>query len=221
MQRRVTPELLDHDLGTVREIQDSFEDLKEINHWFGGTPATVRLIRDAAQLTGLQDISLLDIGAGRGDVPLAAVNRLRLYGIALKVTLLDRCWTHLPGNGTPSVSADAMRLPFRDDAFDIVSCSLFAHHFDPEPLRALLTEALRVSRHAVVVNDLIRSRLHLWLVYLWYPRFRSRISYVDGLASVRAAYTIPEMKSVVETLGVRDVRFSKHPLYRMGVVIRK
>jgi len=212
---------LDYDLGTAKEVKDSFEDLKEINHWFGGTRATIRLLREAAKTTGLHDISLLDIGAGRGDVPHAAVAGLRQHGLRLKIALLDRCWTHLPGNGTPSVSADAMHLPFRDDAFDIVSCSLFAHHFDPESLRALLAEALRVSRHAVVVNDLIRSRLHLWLVYLWYPRFRSRIAYVDGLASVRAAYTIPEMASVVETLGARDYSFSRHPLYRMGVIIRK
>lgn len=221
MQRRSTPELLDHDLGTAQEVRDSFEDLKEINHWFGGTRATIRLLREAAKTTGLQDISLLDIGAGRGDVPLAAIDGLRQDQVRFRVTLLDRCWTHLPGNGTPSVSADAMHLPFGDDSFDIVSCSLFAHHFDPESLRGLLTEALRVSRHAVVVNDLIRSRLHLWLVYLWYPRFRSRISYVDGLASVRAAYTIPEMEAILGTLEAREVRISKHPLYRMGVIIRK
>ena len=53
-------------------------------------------------------------------------------GITLQVTLLDRLWSHLPTNGVPAVSGDAMRLPFCDDAFDVVSCSLFAHHFEPE-----------------------------------------------------------------------------------------
>ena len=98
-----------------------------------------------------------------------------------------------------------MRLPFRDNAFDVVSCSLFAHHFDPDPLRLIMGEALRVSRRAVIINDLIRSRLHLLLVYLGLPLFRSRITWHDAPASVRAAYTIREMKAILAGLPARQV----------------
>jgi SAM-dependent methyltransferase len=114
-----------------------------------------------------------------------------------------------------------MHLPFRDNAFDVVSCSLFAHHFDPEPLLRIMGEALRVSRRAVIINDLIRSRLHLLLVYLGLPLFRSRITWHDAPTSVRAAYTIPEMRSSLAGLPSQRTTISTHLLFRMGVILWK
>ena len=133
----------------------------------------------------MKELSLLEIGSGEGHVPLGAKRALSHDGISVSVTLLDRRWTHLPAGDVASVCGDAMRLPFRDDAFDVVSCSLFAHHFDPEQLRLIVAESLRVSRRAVFINDLIRSRLHLLLVYLGLPLFRSRITWHDAPASVK------------------------------------
>ncbi len=159
MQREVRAELLDDDLGTPAELADSLRDLNHINDWFGGTRATTQLIRRIADRSAATELSLLEIGAGLGHVPLAAKQRLAGSGLALRVTLLDRLWTHLPGNGVPAVSANAMQLPFRDGAFDVVSCSLLAHHFSPVALPRLCEEALRVARRAVLINDLIRSRV--------------------------------------------------------------
>ncbi|HZD32058.1 MAG TPA: methyltransferase domain-containing protein [Candidatus Angelobacter sp.] len=221
MQRHVVEELLDHDLGTHQQIVDALEDLNTVNRWFGGTYTATKLLRSGAALTGKKEFSLLEVGAGSGYVPLFVQERLERQGTTINVTLLDCNWTHLPANGVPSVTGNALRLPFRDGAFDLVSCSIFTHHFDPDPLRHLLAEALRVSRTAVVFNDLIRSRLHLLLVYLWLPFFRSRMSWNDGPASVRAAYTVPEMKSILADVPARRISVSRHYLYRMGVVIEK
>src|SRR5664279_757893 len=132
MHRRVTPELLDNDLGTPAEIASSLNDLRHINSWFGGTWTSTSLLRRVAAQVGSNELSLLEIGSGEGNVPLSAKRALSRDGITLNVTLLDRRWTHLPIGNVPSVCGDALGLPFRDDAFDVVSCSLFAHHFDPE-----------------------------------------------------------------------------------------
>ncbi len=128
-------------------------------------------------------------------MPLAAQRVLAGYGFSLQVTLLDRIWSHLPHEGAASVAGDALHLPFRNESFDVVSCSLLAHHFEPKALVEFATESLRVSRRAVLINDLIRSRLHLFLVYLGLPLFRSRITWHDAPASVRRAYTCNEIRS--------------------------
>jgi SAM-dependent methyltransferase len=221
MQRRVRAELLDDDLGTPADLADSLRDLNHVNDWFGGTRATTRLLRRIAGQCGAKELSLLEIGAGLGHVPLAARRRLAQNGPMLQVTLLDRLWTHLPRNGVPAVSGDAMRLPFCDGAFDVVSCSLLAHHFTPDSLPSLCAEALRVARRAVLINDLIRSRLHLVLAHLALPMFRNHITRHDGIASVRAAYTVAEMKSLLRQVPARDAEFSRHFLFRMGVVLWK
>ena len=221
MKRKVIAEWLDDDLGTPEEIASSLDDLRHINNWFGGTRTTTSLLRLIAKQTGENELSLLEVGAGLGDVPLSARRALGKDGIRLSVTLLDRAWSHLPRNGTPAVAGDAMRLPFRDDTFDVLSCSLFAHHFEPDTLPLVVEEALRVCRHAFLINDLIRNRLHLGLVYIGLPLFRSPITWHDAPASVRRAYTLNEMKSMLAKVPAQRIDASRHFLFRMGVLIWK
>ncbi len=221
MRRTVIPELLDDDLGTAAEIAASLKDLRHINQWFGGVRTTTELLCRVAGASGLQNLSILEVGAGYGDVPLAAQRLLAGRGLGLEVTLLDRVWSHLPQEGQASVAGDALRLPFRDGTFDVVSCSLLAHHFEPETLVKFAVESLRVARQAVLINDLIRSRLHLLLVYLGLPLFRSRLTWHDAPASVRRAYTCDEMRSLLTRARTRKVQVSRHFLFRMGVLLWK
>src|SRR5260370_1279375 len=44
MQRRPTPELLDTDSGTPKEISDSLSDLRWFNRWFGGIATSRELL---------------------------------------------------------------------------------------------------------------------------------------------------------------------------------
>lgn len=221
MQREVIAELLDRDLGSPQEIAQSLVDLRHINQWFGGTRTTITLLRRVARESGSNRMSLLEIGSGCGDVPLAAGRALKADGVDLEVTLLDSMWSHLPANGAASVAGDAMRLPFREGAFDVVGCTLFAHHFQAEELQSLLAESLRVSRRAVMINDLIRSRLHLLLVYMGLPLFRSPITWHDAPASVRNAYTQQEMRALLDSVTAPRVEITRHYLYRMGVLLWK
>jgi SAM-dependent methyltransferase len=221
MQRKVIAELLDDDLGTPDEIAQSLVDLRHINNWFGGTATTTSLLRRIAQETGQTELSLLEVGAGLGDVPLEARHALDKDGITLRVTLLDRLWSHLPSHGVPAVAGDALHLPFCDDAFDVVSCSLFAHHFEPETLPLLVMESLRVARRVVLINDLIRSRLHLGLVYMGLPLFGSRITWHDAPASVQRAYTVDEMKFMLAQVPARRIEITRHYLYRLGMLLWK
>ncbi|MGA2370891.1 MAG: methyltransferase domain-containing protein [Candidatus Korobacteraceae bacterium] len=221
MRRKAISELLDQDLGSPAEVASSLTDLRHINDWFGGTQTTVALLRRIAVESNCRKLSLLEVAAGAGDVPLAAQRALGRDGTELRVTLLDRIPSHLPGTGVASVCGDALRLPFRENAFDVVSCSLFAHHLDPDSLLRFVREGLRVARRALLINDLIRSRLHLWLVYAGLPLFRSRITWHDAPASVQNAYTVHEIQRLLEGLPARRISIARHYLYRMGVLVWK
>jgi ubiquinone/menaquinone biosynthesis C-methylase UbiE len=221
MQRRVIAEWLDSDLGTAAEIAATLADLRHINDWFGGTRTTISLLRRVAHESGRRRLCVLEVGAGAGDVPQAAHKTLLREGIDLQFTLLDRAWSHLPANGTTSLAGDALHLPFLDEAFDVVSCSLLAHHFEPAVLQPFLHEALRVCRRAVLINDLIRSPVHLALVYLGLPLFRSRLTWHDAPASVRQAYTLNEMRGLLSCLPAREIEITRHYLYRMAVLVWK
>ena len=174
-----------------------------------------------AKASNVARLSLLEIGAGRGDLPLAAHEQLARQGIELQVTLLDRIPYAPATEYGASVAADAMRLPFRDNAFDVVSCCLLAHHFEPDELTNLAASALRVCRRAVLINDVVRSRVNLALTYAGFPLFRSRITRHDAVASVRRAYTREEMESILSKVPAARMEITTHYLYRMGVLLWK
>src|SRR6266700_2683560 len=154
MLRRPTPELLDTDSGTEAEIAGSLRDLRWFNRWFGGISTSRNLIERTAQATGGREFTLLEVAAGEGYVPEQVRADLDQSGITLKIALLDRAFSHLPKNGNMAkVSGDALSLPFRASAFDVVSSLLFAHHLPPDQLVAFAREALRVCGVAVLVND--------------------------------------------------------------------
>jgi ubiquinone/menaquinone biosynthesis C-methylase UbiE len=133
MKRVDIPELLDSDACSPADVQTSLRDISRINRWFGGVATTQALIEQVARVTGLRRFSLLEVAAGTGEVSHIVREKLARRGIALDITLLDRAWSHLPKRGC-AIVADALALPFRDAAFDLVSCNLFAHHLEPDAL---------------------------------------------------------------------------------------
>ncbi len=222
MKRVDTPELLDSDACSPEDVRTSLRDIGRMNRWFGGVATTQKLIEQVAQVTGLRQFSLLEVAAGTGEVSNIVRENLARRGIALDITLLDRAWSHLPKR-SGAIVADALSLPFRDAAFDLVSCNLFVHHLEPDALARFAAEAFRVSRRAVLINDLVRHPLHLALVYAGFPLMRSAISRLDGVASVRRAYVPEELQQILSSGGhpTARVAISRHFLFRMGAVAWK
>ena len=222
MQRIDSEEILDSDLCPAPETETSLRDLCRINRWFGGVSTTRRLIERVAFTTGKRHFSLLEVASGLGEVPRIAASQLARTGIQVEITDLDRLPSHLQ-RGHRAVVADALALPFGDESFDLVSCSLFAHHLDPAELSRFVDEASRVSRCAVLINDLIRHPLHLALVYAGFPIMRSYVSRVDGVASVRRAYVPAEVRRILtnNARAAESIEISTHYLFRMGVIVWK
>ena len=220
MKRTVTPELLDLDDWAAPAIETALADLHRINRWFGGFSSMTAILERIARRAGLRRISFLDVAGGSGEVAEQARERLRRRGIELEAVVSDRAPSHLRTR-LPSVAGDAVALPFRDGAFDVVGSNLFVHHLAPEQIRAFAREALRVSRLAFVVNDLRRSPLHLALVYAGLPLFRSHMTHQDAPASVRAAFTLEEMCDILKDAPAARLETSTHYLYRMGVIAWK
>jgi ubiquinone/menaquinone biosynthesis C-methylase UbiE len=205
----------------LRYVQQSLRDIGMVNRWFGGIGTTARMVERVAERTGRSALSLLDVGAGPGDLMRDVSRQMQRRGVRLDVTLLDRAPTHLPRNGVPSVAANALALPFRDASFDLVACALLAHHLEPEQIVTFAEEALRACRVAVLINDLRRDPLHLALVYAAFPLFRSHLSRHDGVASVRRAFTREEMLGMLRRSSAARVEIEERYLYRMGAVVWK
>jgi len=234
MQRIDAPEILDSDACSPADVQTSMRDIGRVNRWFGGVSTTRKMVERVARISGTNHLSLLEVAAGSGEVPELVKQKLALRGIVLDVTLSDRAQSHLPrerenasalnhDDRNHSVVADAFALPFEDGAFDLVSCCLFAHHLNAQQLTQFVREGLRVSRQAVLINDLIRHPLHLALAFAGYPLMRSRVAWLDGFTSVRRAYVPEEVRSVVASAfsleTTAQIEISRNYLFRIGVIV--
>lgn len=231
MQRVVIPELLDTDAGTPREVEDSLADLRMINRYFGGLKTMVELVREIATQRQIMQISLLDVGGATGDLAAMTSQSLSQDGIELQPVVLDRMPRHMTSSATKfpaavnghyrAIAGDALALPFEDNSFDIVGCSLFVHHLEPPQIIQFVSQALRVARHAVLINDLIRHPLHVLLVYMGFPLYRSRITRHDSVASVRRAYTVSEIERLLQQTDSVCIKTRRFFPFRMGVIAWK
>jgi len=201
-------ELLDlPDLDPV-ELRANLRELAVLNRLAGGAAASIRAI---AGLAGDEEITILDVGTGGGDMPLAFARQgSRLGGwrvIAVdnrpEILELAASWTA----GEPNVTtllADARQLPIGDGEVDVAHASLLLHHLDPPDALGVLRELRRVSRRGVVINDLQRGILPVALATLTVAVLaRSRYTRHDGMLSARRAYTLAELDSMLGEVGLR------------------
>ena len=220
MKRIVIPELLDSDAGPPREIKDSLADLRTINRYFGGLHSMTALLSDVASQRQLKKLSWLDVAGGNGELTYLATESLKTRGIEALPVLLDRMPSHLNGR-CPAVAGDALALPFKENSFDVVGSCLFVHHLEPPDVVQFVNEALRVARHAVLINDLIRHRLHVALAYAGFALYRSRLTRHDAVASVRRAFTVDEIEAMLRKTQAFKVEIKTFLPFRMGVIAWK
>jgi SAM-dependent methyltransferase len=219
-------ELLDGPLDDPAVLAGNLRDLRRANRWLGGVALSRRALDSLAGRAADRGeaVTLLDVGTGAADVPLALLGDWERRGRRLEVTAVDdrpevvaaaRAIT--PGlDAHPRLRlavADGRALPWPDDSFDVAHCSLLLHHLDERSAVALLREMVRVSRRGIVVNDLRRGR-HLWLGawLLAHVATRNRYTRHDAPLSVRRAWTPGEARALLAVAGARPTFHAADPL---------
>jgi SAM-dependent methyltransferase len=209
-------EMLDGALDDPTALVGNLRDLRRANRFLAGIALTSRaldvLVGEAADSGAA--ISLLDVGTGGADIPLALIDEWRRRSRRLDVTAIDERPEVIAAaragdpriDATPRLTlavADGLSLPYPDLAFDVAHASLVLHHLEPVDAVALLREMDRVSRRGIVVNDLARGRLSwvgAWL--LSHLATGNRYSRHDAPLSVRRAYTLAEAHALVAAAGL-------------------
>jgi 2-polyprenyl-3-methyl-5-hydroxy-6-metoxy-1,4-benzoquinol methylase len=197
----------------------TLDDLDRLNTWFGGYALTLSRIRRAeSQLPAGQRLIVVDVGGGRGDFALKVVRWARRRGRPAQVIVLDAdpATLALARRRTAAwpeitlVQADATLLPLRQHAAAVAVASLTLHHLGPEAAVGCLAEMASASS-LVVVNDLLRTRLALVMVWLTTRVLNLHpVSRHDGPVSVRRAYAPAELTTLAERAGVR-ARIRRYP----------
>jgi len=211
------------------DLSRSLTEVARLNALFGGRFITLAHVkRLVSRIPRHRRVTVLDVGTGSADIPLALVRWARRAGRPIRVFALDRDRATLGiAQRTAArypeilpIQGDALALPVRARSVDVVISALTLHHLEPESAVRCLAEMDRAARAGFVVNDLARSRTAYILVWLATRVFtRSRMSRHDGPLSVRRAYTPHEVRTLCEKAGLFDVRvFGYRPLTRQCAV---
>jgi SAM-dependent methyltransferase len=212
---------MDQPVDAPDDLAGNLADIAFANRWFGGIAPILREVRRSGART------VLDVGSGAGDVPHALVRDGRSSGREVRVTCLDRSDEMLAiarrrasdEDRLTFVHGDGGRLPFADGSFDVVTCTLALHHFEPEPARALLRELRRVARITPIVGDLRRSAPAFAATWVYaHVTSRNRLTRHDAPLSVRRAYTPREAVALAHEAGWRAPGARREPFFRMTLL---
>lgn len=217
-RRAEDPELLDEGVPEAEALR-SLGDLRLVNRWLGGQRSLMRAL--SPFLAERKRSRLLDVGCGSADLPGLLVARsgghVQAFGVDLKLLHVQQA-----PPGVHRVVANVRQLPFAPRTFDVVTASLFLHHFNGPEVASTLRVLYTLARRALVVNDLERARVpHAFarIVFPWV--FRSKVSVSDGLLSIRRAFTADELRAAFEEAGLPQVRITREIPYRLVAVAER
>jgi ubiquinone/menaquinone biosynthesis C-methylase UbiE len=214
-------ELLDGPLDDPVALADNLRDLRRINRWLGGVGLSSAAIDALAAHRA--ELSLLDIGTGGADIPVALLadadrrgRTLHVVGLENRAEVLAAAERAAPAvaetAGLTLTVGDGRSLPYPDRAFDVVHASMVLHHLDDDDAIVMLAEMSRVARLGIVLNDLDRSRLFwlgAWLI--GHLLTGNRYTRNDAPLSVRRAYRLDEAVALVRAAGLAPVRTIRGP----------
>jgi ubiquinone/menaquinone biosynthesis C-methylase UbiE len=209
---------------TAAEYEDCIGELQLVNRWMGDAHTLKStLLREIARLD-LRRFSVLDVGAGSGELLRVTTAWARETGRvvqAVGLELNERSAASILEESREfpeitSVRGDALQLPFVDAQFDYVICSLFTHHFVEEQVIQILREMSRVARRQIIVIDLHRHPMAYFLyTTLGKLVLKNRLLRHDGALSILRSFKSEELLALAKRAGLRSVWVSRHFPYRL------
>lgn len=215
---------------TSEEYDVFLREIRLVNRFAGDNRALRKTLLREIEKIGTQNFSVLDVGAGSGELlrTIAKFARRRnqktnLYGLELH----SRAATAILEESKKfseirAVRGDALSLPFADNAFDYAICSLFTHHFTDEKAIKILSEMSRVARRNVFVIDLHRHPTAYRLYKVFCAAFRiSPLVREDGLLSILRSFKVKELETLAVEANLKNVSVIKCFPFRIVLQSKK
>ena len=218
-QRSNELEHIDTGAYTPEEYEGCISELQLVNRWMGDAHTLKRTLLKDVEENALREFSVLDVGAGSGELLRVAASWARetnrsFHGVGLELNERSAQAILDESKAFPeitSVRGDALRLPFVQDEFDYVMCSLFTHHFLDDQVIRILREMSRVARRRIFVIDLHRDPVP----YFFYTTvgklvLKNRLLRHDGALSILRSFKANELFKLGQAAGLRNVAVEHH-----------
>jgi 2-polyprenyl-3-methyl-5-hydroxy-6-metoxy-1,4-benzoquinol methylase len=222
-------ELMDDLDASGVDLRQALRELEAINYLLGGNYVTLNGIDEL--LNGVvtrEDLHIADLGCGSGDMlklirKLLDKRRTRavLTGIDANAHVIGFASRHTPHACAINYRTLNIFSPqFKTLKFDIVTATLFFHHFTTERLVELFRQLKSQASVGLVINDIHRH----WFSYYsikWLTGLFSRSVMVkhDGPMSVLRAFKKRELLEILRQAGIAHYRIRWCWAFRWQLIV--
>lgn len=220
-------ELMDDLECSGQVIEQTLKELEIINKWLGGNHVTIDGINQL--ITNLQDeITIADLGCGGGDMLKLIANwarkkklKVKLIGIDANPNIIEFAQNNC--RAYPEIEFmqfDIFSEAFNSQRFDIITSTLFTHHFGDQELISHYQRWLSQTKLGIVINDLHRH----WFAYYsikWLTSLFSNSEMVknDASVSVLRSFRKNELREIMLKAKVNKYEMKWMWAFRWQLVI--
>lgn len=227
--RATTPELMDDLSLATDELRQNLDELEILNTWLGGyRPVLAALARLRPRFPPGRPLRLADLGSGGGDTLRHVARWARRRGVGAELTGIDANafmlgYARAKSQAYPEISYEQLDIfspEFAAQPYDVLTASLFCHHFTDAELVDLLRRWHRQAGVAVVINDLHRHPLAYHSIkYLTRLFGGSRLVQNDAPLSVARAFSRADWQRLLAQAGITKYELRWCWAFRWQVII--
>lgn len=227
--RATGPEIMDDLAVAGPDLQQALRELDAINYLLGGNYVTLNGLSRLIGGTTTKPLRIADVGCGSGDM----LRRMRAFlqtrktqadltGFDANANVIDFAKSHTPASCRISYEVlDIFSPGFATQEFDIITGTLFFHHFTSERLARFFAQLKEQARVGIVINDLHRH----WFAYhaikcLTGIASRSAMVRNDAPLSVMRGFRRHELMEILQKAGIRDFTIKWCWAFRWQVVVK-
>jgi len=208
--RSSDPEIMDDAAQDFPAFSAALHDLERINRMSLAYRPTLRWLDALARRTGTRRMSVLDVGAGGGDMLARVAAWGARRGVRVDLAALDRsphaaahARVRHPGLPVRWITADLFDLD-QEERFDAVICALFTHHLDDDTLVRFLRWMEARARLGWFISDLHRHPLPWATVWAGVRLLRMDPMVVhDSTVSIARGFSRADWEGLIGRAGVR------------------
>jgi 2-polyprenyl-3-methyl-5-hydroxy-6-metoxy-1,4-benzoquinol methylase len=225
--RTYKKELIDDFHSDGQELRQTLRELKTINRLLGGNHVTTQGIKKLMKGREKSKVVIADVGCGGGDMIRVMDNwakkermEAEFIGIDANQNTIEMAKKNLDDLSNVSFeTANVFDNNFQQKKLDIITCTLFTHHFTDQELIQMFQSFRQTTKVGLVINDLHRHPLAYYSIKILTSLFsKSRLVKNDAPLSVLRSFHRKEISSLLEEAGWKNIQVSWHWAFRWQVI---
>ncbi len=227
-KRSEEKELMDDLECSGEELAQTLRELKTINHWLGGNHVTTNGLKRITTLVPQESYQIADIGCGGGDMirimdqwAKSEKKAVDFIGIDANPNIIELAKVRLKDvTNVQWRVQNVFESEFPKEKVDIITCTLFTHHFTDAELISLIQAFREKASLGLVINDLHRHWFAFHSIRILTRLFsKSPMVQNDASLSVMRSFRKSDLERILKASGIKNYQISWFWAFRWQVLV--